>query len=171
MDIPLPEELELLEANYQDLEPPEEEPPDSPPCEINAHKRPRADAPDSPIEDDQPKLDDKRTRIVDDVDEDWLRYSPPQEREDSGVAVEEKFVSRYASEIDGDFLPVTAPSGGDRVYVKICRIVGEDRGKKLDIKSRSNGTVEFFCSVKNLQILDAEKFFVSRLIFLTSKSH
>ncbi|KAJ4722941.1 chromosome transmission fidelity protein 18-like [Melia azedarach] len=139
MDIPLPEELELLEANYQDLEPPEEEPPDSPPCEINAHKRPRADAPDSPIEDDQPKLDDKRTRIVDDVDEDWLRYSPPQEREDSGVAVEEKFVSRYASEIDGDFLPVTAPSGGDRVYVKICRIVGEDRGKKLDIKSRSNG--------------------------------
>ncbi|KAH9650059.1 AAA domain-containing protein [Citrus sinensis] len=142
MHIPLPEELELLEANYQDLDPPEQDPdppepvpPDSLPLEINGHKRPRSDTPKSPIDVDEPQFDEKRSRIVDNDDEDWLRYSPPppQARDDARVEVEEKFVSRYASEIDGDCLPVTAPSGGDRVYVKISSSGVEERVKKLDL--------------------------------------
>lgn len=151
MHIPLPEELELLEASYQDLHPPEQDPdrseqvpPDSPPLEINGHKRPRSDTPKSPIGVDEPQFDEKRCRIVDNNDEDWLRYSPPppQAIADAGIEVEEKFLSRYASEIDGDCLPVTAPSGGDRVYVKISRGEGEERVKKLDIRSQSNCTVD-----------------------------
>ncbi|KAH9650055.1 AAA domain-containing protein [Citrus sinensis] len=147
MHIPLPEELELLEANYQDLDPPEQDPdppepvpPDSLPLEINGHKRPRSDTPKSPIDVDEPQFDEKRSRIVDNDDEDWLRYSPPppQARDDARVEVEEKFVSRYASEIDGDCLPVTAPSGGDRVYVKISSSGVEERVKKLDVRAHSN---------------------------------
>lgn len=84
------------------------------------------------------------------MDEDWLRYSPPQERNGGDqeervevvVEKEERIVSRYASEIDGDFIPVTAPSGGDRVYAKICRVDKEERSKKLDVKALSNGRKE-----------------------------
>uniref|UniRef100_A0A453IFN9 AAA+ ATPase domain-containing protein n=1 Tax=Aegilops tauschii subsp. strangulata TaxID=200361 RepID=A0A453IFN9_AEGTS len=52
---------------------------------------------------------------VDSVDEDWLRYSPPPAAE----AVAEKIVSRFASEIQGDSMPVTAPNG-ERVYAKLA---------------------------------------------------
>ncbi|WVZ56370.1 hypothetical protein U9M48_006915 [Paspalum notatum var. saurae] len=52
----------------------------------------------------------------DEEDEDWLRYSPPPAPE---VVIVEKTISRYASEIHGDSVPVTAPNG-DRVYAKLA---------------------------------------------------
>lgn len=78
-------------------------------------------------------------------EEDWLRYSPPPAREPSPVVEEqeEKIVSRYASQIDGDCIPVTAPSG-DRVYAKICRVVREERLNKLHAKAQSGGRVITF---------------------------
>lgn len=164
MDVPLPEELELLEESYRihdeeeqdylELYPSDEEgepahaksPPtaDSPPSPgplIDGHKRSRSsDGPDA-------ASDEKRSRIGgDEEDEDWLRYSPPKATdpvvEEPGVvdaAVEEKFVWRFASEIDGDFIPVTAPSGGDRVYAKMS---GEERNEgreKLNLRTESGG--------------------------------
>lgn len=183
-DIPLPEELELLEANARfhdpygdegldlDLEPPEQHPPDSPPLQLTPHKRTRSESPSLPIDDNEPEFDDKRTKIVvngdesNEKDEDWLRYSPPKEsngdvdeREDATDVVQEKVLSRYAFEIEGDCLPVTAPGGGDRVYVKICRAQGEEGVKKLDVKSYSNGIVLL---LKNLNISSSDHF---RLFF------
>lgn len=80
-------------------------------------------------------------------DEDWLRYSPPPRKnnpmaEGEERAMEEKIVSRYASQIDGDCIPVTAPSG-ERVYAKICRVVREERLKKLEVKAQSCGRTTF----------------------------
>ncbi|GAV66147.1 AAA domain-containing protein [Cephalotus follicularis] len=160
MDIPDLDELQFLEANshlydeedddvYLDLPPPApHQEPQSPPS--TAQKRPRSN-------DDTPS-DDKRGKIEcvgpeTEIDEDWLRYSPPpQQRQSDLVVVEEelevveqddKFVRRYASEIDGDFIPVTAPCGsGDRVYAKICRVDCEATTKKLDIEAQSkNGLI------------------------------
>ncbi|CAL4930272.1 unnamed protein product [Urochloa decumbens] len=51
-------------------------------------------------------------------DEDWLRYSPPPAPEPE-VVVAEKTISRFASEIHGDCVPVTAPNG-ERVYAKLA---------------------------------------------------
>ncbi|KAE8076222.1 hypothetical protein FH972_014885 [Carpinus fangiana] len=171
MDMPLPEELELLESNFQlyddylDLEPPEPYPEEEqeedhqptpsidPPLisetHINGHKRSRSDGSDASAPENVCPSDEKRSRF-DDVDpksdEDWLRYSPPpretnQVVEERERAVEEKIVSRYASQIDGACIPVTAPSG-DRVYAKICRVEREEpRLKKLDVKAQSGGLI------------------------------
>ncbi|KAF3457642.1 hypothetical protein FNV43_RR02300 [Rhamnella rubrinervis] len=178
MDIPLPEELEFLEANYNahedylDLEPPEpypdedlqveeeagqskspssEGPPSSPGVLTNIQKRSRStDGPDASILEDAGQSDEKRSRTVQaevaQADEDWLRYSPPEEsdpmvEEGAGAVVEEKLVWRYASEIDGDFIPVTAPSGGDRAYVKINVVDKEERRKKLGVIVQSGGLI------------------------------
>ncbi|CAK7336240.1 unnamed protein product [Dovyalis caffra] len=188
-DIPLPDELELLEADshfYEDhLDPPspdtyphspQQEPqqllPQSPTApEINGHnKRPRFDDPDSPFYEDGVPSDEKRSKIDDDVGpeidhEDWLR--PVQDRnggdEEERVEVvveeeeKEKIVSRYASEIDGDFIPVTAPSGGDRVYAKMCRVDMEEGAKKLHFKSQSNGLISEPINVL-LQRMEQEAF-------------
>lgn len=172
MDMPLPEELELLESNFQlyddylDLEPPEPYPEEEqeeshqptpsidPPLisetNINGHKRSRSDGSDASAPENVCPSDEKRSRF-DDVDpksdEDWLRYSPPPREtnpvvEEREPAVEEKIVSRYASQIDGDCIPVTAPSG-DRVYAKICRVEREERLKKLEVKAQSGGRATF----------------------------
>uniref|UniRef100_A0A0E0NSV1 AAA+ ATPase domain-containing protein n=1 Tax=Oryza rufipogon TaxID=4529 RepID=A0A0E0NSV1_ORYRU len=50
-----------------------------------------------------------------DGDEDWLRYSPPPVVE----VVAEKTISRFASDIRGDCMSVTAPNG-ERVYAKVA---------------------------------------------------
>ncbi|KAK2643910.1 hypothetical protein Ddye_019105 [Dipteronia dyeriana] len=158
-DIPLPEELESLEADiylhdhqeyYPDLDLPEQDPPDSPPStdpQINAQtKRPRSECTDSPFDDSELPSDEKRSRIVDDEEkeeqEDQQPYSPPPEVEQEEVRVveEENTLSRYAFQIDGECMPVTAP-GGDRVYAKICRFETEERLKKLNVKSNSNGLI------------------------------
>ncbi|XP_048235422.1 chromosome transmission fidelity protein 18 homolog isoform X3 [Ricinus communis] len=186
MDIPDPEELEWLESNShfqeedhsdynsypyppdEDLKPQQqqESPPHSP-SSPPPRKRLRSDGPGSPIHEniDSIASDEKRSKIDDveqEVDEDWLRYSPPpppppQEVERMEVAVEEKIISKYISEIDGDFIPITAPSGGDRVYAKICRVETEERLKKLDMKSQSNGLISEPVNVL-LQRMEQEAF-------------
>ncbi|KAL7177426.1 hypothetical protein ACSBR2_030732 [Camellia fascicularis] len=194
MDIPLPEELEWLEANshlnddYEgDLEPPEPYPDEeeeenkpqpqpnkqnqqptkstlsipskptpitdsstSPKTLINGKKRFRSDVSEFSNSDEHAQLEDKRSRI-DDLgteidDEDWIRYSPPPPQNEATEVVEtvvveavEKIVSRYASEINGDCIPVTGLDG-DRVYAKMSR-VEEDRLKKLDVKAYSSGLI------------------------------
>ncbi|KAG1337747.1 chromosome transmission fidelity protein 18 [Cocos nucifera] len=116
MDIPAPEELEWLE---------------NPPTTIEiqtSKKRPRekeaaAEALEGVLADDERGI--RRRASGDDSDEEWLRYSPPKDvaaadaTPESDVAVpdvaEEKFISRFASEIEGKSMPVTGPCG-DRVY-------------------------------------------------------
>ncbi|CAM8905551.1 unnamed protein product [Rhodiola kirilowii] len=187
MDIPMPDELEWLEANsnlpeedFQYLEPPELFPDDvddrpapveqqtqplqqfdkvskstvdinktfqsidcSPTSEtlINGQKRPRSE--DEVILE---RLNEKRSRSVEaeaEDDEDWLRYPQPMENEEVNVVEEveveeEKFVSRFASEIDGDYMPVTGLDGV-RVYAKICRLDGIGGLQKFDAPTRCSG--------------------------------
>ncbi|KAL2507137.1 P-loop containing nucleoside triphosphate hydrolase superfamily protein [Forsythia ovata] len=89
-----------------------------------------------------PRINDGR----DNEGEEWLRYSPPRAvEEERGVVVEEKeerILSRYATEIEGDCLPVTGLDG-ERVYAKICRaeMDKEERMKKLSVKGDSNGLI------------------------------
>ncbi|MCI70701.1 chromosome transmission fidelity protein, partial [Trifolium medium] len=74
------------------------------------------------------------------VEEDWLRYSPPP----TTISVEEvrfykeKTLSRFASEIDGEVMPITAPNG-DRVYTKLDRFYGEEQVTKLNCRGYSSG--------------------------------
>lgn len=48
-------------------------------------------------------------------------------------------ICRYASEIDGECVPITAPDGGERVYAKFCRALGDEEVKKLDVNDKSHG--------------------------------
>ncbi|XXG39699.1 hypothetical protein AAC387_Pa01g0590 [Persea americana] len=100
--------------------------------------------------------DEKRSRKSPEAeaDEDWLRYSPPPQPENPAldpvidavpadevvapVAVEEKVLSRFASEIDGECISVTGP-GGDRVYAKMSRCEMENDGKRLHVGRPLNG--------------------------------
>lgn len=179
MYIPLPEELELLEANshiqedYLDLQPPEDddrfyEDPQpnlstsSSPLkssrssierQINGNKRSRPYALDLLSQDNSEfPSDEKRNKAdclrlhLEEEEEDWLRRSPQQESNPGVEVVEleipnEKIISRYASEIDGECIPITAPNGGDRVYARICRLEGEERIKKLNLRAQSNGLI------------------------------
>ncbi|KAL1188776.1 Replication factor C subunit 1 [Cardamine amara subsp. amara] len=179
-DIPLPEELELLEANSHFFEEEEdddylnfEEPPypylidsheekedermaqknpdigqsESP--DINGCKRPRSLISDpivnldevSPASEKRSKIDKNRVEIE---DEDWLRFSPVKEvvHEVEEVMLQETILSRYASEIDGECVPITAPDGGERVYAKFCRALGDEEVKKLDVKAKSDGLIK-----------------------------
>ncbi|KAJ0518376.1 putative AAA+ ATPase domain, ATPase, AAA-type, core [Helianthus annuus] len=90
-------------------------------------------------------LEDKRCRVdlgVNEADDEWMRYSPV--REEAADVVEdvteekERFISRFATDIDGDFMPVTAPDG-DRVYAKLVKEEVEDKVKKLEVKGRFEG--------------------------------
>lgn len=81
-----------------------------------------------------------------DDDEEWLRCSPPRDTlEEMEEAVEEegqeRILSRFASEIDGDCVPITG-FDGERVYAKICSSVEMDeevRNKKLNFTRDHNG--------------------------------
>lgn len=174
MDVPLPEELELLEESYiihdqefkhLDLEPSEpypyedeeEEPIQakssaaddsslSPGTLIHGHKRSRSlDGSDAPDPDCSRPSDEKRSRIADDEEEEeWLRYSPskvidPVVKEPAVDDKEETLLWRFASDIDGDFIPVTAPSGGDRVYAKMSIEEMNERREKLSLRTQSGG--------------------------------
>ncbi|XP_059293079.1 uncharacterized protein LOC132046460 isoform X1 [Lycium ferocissimum] len=157
-------ELEWLEANTTtypedeeeydlDLEFPQSEPGSDPkptlslppkPSQINAKKRV---LPDDPESSDVVITEEKRSR-VEDNDEDWLRYSPPKqpdEEEEPMVEEEEeegeKILAKYASEIDGDCIPVTGLDDGERVYAKISRVENE-RVKKLELKGYSTGLIQ-----------------------------
>lgn len=198
MDIPLPDELEWLEANshlhddypdfddpslpypqdedeqefqpqsnnqnHQQLQPPKPTlsipPKTTPTAKTQIKKRFRSDGQDSLVTEEGARSEDKRKR-GDDVrleneegegegaEEDWLRYSPPpMGTEEGGGVVEEdvvveveKVVSRFASEIDGDFVPVTGLDG-ERVYAKMSSRVEEINGlKKVGIKVHTGGMI------------------------------
>ncbi|KAL7081345.1 hypothetical protein ACP275_14G034300 [Erythranthe tilingii] len=79
-----------------------------------------------------------------DNDEEWLRYSPRRDTVEEMEVVEgEKFLSRYATEIDGDCVPVTGLDG-ERVYAKIrgVDIDDEETKKKSSCRGNFNGLLE-----------------------------
>ncbi|XP_077250788.1 P-loop containing nucleoside triphosphate hydrolases superfamily protein [Tasmannia lanceolata] len=84
------------------------------------------------------EANEKRNRTVSETetetetDEDWLRYSPRNSDADT-VIVEDKFISRFASEIEGDCISVTGPDG-DRVYAKMSRGEMKDDVKRLNVE-------------------------------------
>ncbi|XP_022935346.1 chromosome transmission fidelity protein 18 homolog [Cucurbita moschata] len=184
MDIPFPDELELLEEDfhlyedYMEPEPPEiddeeeileKEPSDSPipqsnsprlssiasnsvteSSSVNGLKRLRSDDADAPMElvsDDAEPSGGKKSRTENsmvETEEAWLRYSPPREKnstveEETSLVGEEKTVFRYVTEIDGDFMPITAPDSDERVYAKLGRFGDKEESKKLDLKERHEG--------------------------------
>ncbi|KAL8122027.1 uncharacterized protein LOC141659384 [Apium graveolens] len=121
----------------------------------DSNKRPQLEPPISTKSDcNATKQDDARKRsrvevetvVVEeekDDEEDWLP-SPIREVEESVEAevFEEMIVTRYASQIDGEFVPVTGPCG-DRVYAKFSRFEFDDSMKKnkLDSNAYSNGLI------------------------------
>ncbi|KAK4421722.1 Chromosome transmission fidelity protein 18 [Sesamum alatum] len=77
-------------------------------------------------------------------DEEWLRYSPPRDIvEEMETQREERILSRYATEIEGDCVPVTGLDG-ERVYAKICRVDMDevDRKKTLSARGDFNGLLQ-----------------------------
>ncbi|KAM7259687.1 hypothetical protein ACFE04_015428 [Oxalis oulophora] len=171
MDIPDIDELEFLEANshnyyedeyLDDLQPPEEEEPvkepePRPESPNQITKRRRSNSPHSSdqridihSDDDDVTIimnNNKKSKFDNDDDEDWLHYSPPPQPTVQSPQIEhqeeeEKVLSRYASQIDGEFIPITAPGGGDRVYAKVCRVSDdEERVKKLSYKAKSKDLI------------------------------
>ncbi|XP_047975329.1 chromosome transmission fidelity protein 18 homolog [Salvia hispanica] len=80
-------------------------------------------------------------------DEEWLRFSPPRDTIEEMEVVEEeqeRILSRFATEIDGDCVPITGLDG-ERVYAKICtstEIDEEARNKKLNFRRDNNGLLQ-----------------------------
>uniref|UniRef100_A0A0E0KBM9 AAA+ ATPase domain-containing protein n=1 Tax=Oryza punctata TaxID=4537 RepID=A0A0E0KBM9_ORYPU len=71
--------------------------------------------PPPPPEQEEERSKRRNVDREDSGDEDWLRYSPPPVAE----VVAEKTISRFASDIRGDCMSVTAPNG-ERVYAKVA---------------------------------------------------
>ncbi|KAG8096656.1 hypothetical protein GUJ93_ZPchr0013g37500 [Zizania palustris] len=144
MEMPDPEELEWMESHGF---PPEEEEEDAyfddpddegfvpaaagvvqprvPPQEtaVSPTKKPADEAsegnlkrPPPPPPQEQGDERSKRRNVdcEDSGDDDWLRYSPPV-----AEVVAETTISRFASDIRGDCIPITAPNG-ERVYAKLA---------------------------------------------------
>ncbi|KAJ8483655.1 hypothetical protein OPV22_016140 [Ensete ventricosum] len=84
----------------------------------------------------------KRFALQDEAGEDRLRYFPQKDSDTVGVTsvpdvslpdvvAEETILSRFATDIDGECMPVTSPSGV-RVYAKMSIAeIGGDRGKVM----------------------------------------
>ncbi|XP_078429313.1 P-loop containing nucleoside triphosphate hydrolases superfamily protein [Wolffia australiana] len=85
---------------------------------------------------------------VDDAVEDLMSLCPVKDKKNAGVVpvpgdvavdlappdeVEERFLSRFASEIDGDCVPVTGPCG-ERVYAKMSALAAASGPKGLRIE-------------------------------------
>jgi len=181
MDVPLPEELELLESTYRTYEqqpdddhyfynPPEDEPEpekqQSPTDLANSHKRSRSNS-DSDLDldcSDVEKREKVRVRVAEDApaeEEDWLQPAPLEVTVEEVRFSKDKTLSRFASEIDGEVMPVTAPNG-DRVYTKLDRYYGEDRVTKLNCRGDSSGILLFdkFVSVIQFCIISLSISFI-----------
>ncbi|KAL5702496.1 hypothetical protein ACHQM5_027709 [Ranunculus cassubicifolius] len=166
MDMPNPDELEWMESNgfleedeefpypeEDDLPPPPPPPPkflkqstenpENSANQINTKKRLLPD----PVAKSE-SSSEKRNRLSTvpaepEIDEEWLRYSPPIESEaiPTPIVEEEKYISRFASEIDGNCFAVTAPDG-NRVYAKMSYGEMDDGSlKKLKIKGYADGLI------------------------------
>ncbi|XP_068662997.1 uncharacterized protein [Aristolochia californica] len=166
MDIPLPEELEWLESHSILLEEEEEaddsyfpederidQPPETSPSFSNPSTAENGDCRKRVRPGEEEANEEKRSRksSEDKVDEDWLRYSPPPKNPTTdlvidelsvdsagSVVVEEKTLSRFASEIEGECIPVTGPNG-DRVYAKVSRWEANYESKRSRVEIPSNG--------------------------------
>ncbi|KAK1289893.1 hypothetical protein QJS10_CPB18g01986 [Acorus calamus] len=141
MDIPLPEELEWLESNalheeeqedFEELIEEDFEEVQDPKSISTDNSKKRRLHPDVVVVEgvSRSSPDEKKSRTAASSpeavpDEEWLRYSPREDPvvvddgggDDDPVAgvVEEKLLSRFASEINGPSISVTGPCG-DRVY-------------------------------------------------------
>ncbi|CAA0808375.1 P-loop containing nucleoside triphosphate hydrolases superfamily protein, partial [Striga hermonthica] len=93
--------------------------------------------------------DGKRSR----TEEDEARFGPDRsfmgpvmggmEVVEEELEKEERILSRYATEIDGDFVPVTGLDG-ERVYAKLCSLEMDEDGRKRDLRfgGDSNGLLK-----------------------------
>ncbi|KAL8260028.1 hypothetical protein R6Q59_027981 [Mikania micrantha] len=102
-------------------------------------------------------VEEKRCKVdfcVNEADDDWMRYSSPEEEPVLVVEEEERFISRYATDIEGDIMPVTAPDG-DRVYAKLIE-EKDDKLKKLEVKGSSKGLTSEPISVLMQKMEQAE---------------
>lgn len=91
-----------------------------------------------------------------DDDEEWLRRSSPRDTVEEMEVVEdvtqERILSRFATEIDGDCVPITGLDG-ERVYAKICSSVemdDEGRNDKLSFRRDHEGEAITFDVFVNL---------------------
>jgi chromosome transmission fidelity protein 18 len=146
---PPEDETEFEQQPPQDLVSPSEP-------QSNSHKRSRSKSnSDCDLEDLDSSGVEKREKVrvrVEDppVEEDWLRYSPPPTTTTTTTTTsveevklsEEKTLSRFASEIDGEVMPITAPNG-DRVYTKFDRFYGDEQVTKLNCRGYSSGSYSF----------------------------
>ncbi|XP_043720453.1 chromosome transmission fidelity protein 18 homolog [Telopea speciosissima] len=113
----------------------------------NGKKRPLSDKCLSDVLSSRNESSDGKRNRVDpppdiEIDEDWLRNSPPKENTDPAppVVEEEKFISRFASEIEGAYMPITGPSG-DRVYAKMSWVGVNNDSKKLRVQGYANDLI------------------------------
>ncbi|GER42432.1 chromosome transmission fidelity factor, partial [Striga asiatica] len=82
--------------------------------------------------------------VSDDNDGEGMRSSREQmDVVEEQPEKEERILSRYATEIDGDFVPVTGLDG-ERVYAKLCSLEMDEDGRKRDLRVRgdSNGLLK-----------------------------
>ncbi|KAK1315216.1 hypothetical protein QJS10_CPA06g00029 [Acorus calamus] len=165
MDIPLPEELEWLESNalheeeqedFEELIEEDFEGVQDPKSISPENSKKRRLHPDVVVVEgvSRSSPDEKKIRTAASSpeavpDEEWLRYSPREDPvvvddgggDDDPVAgvVEEKLLSRFASEINGPSISVTGPCG-DRVYsmMRHDEAYGGDR-RRLNLRTSSKG--------------------------------
>ncbi|PIA36193.1 hypothetical protein AQUCO_03400244v1 [Aquilegia coerulea] len=93
----------------------------------------------------------KRNRLatsetgIEEEEEDWIRYSPSTENAETippaPIVHEEKFIFRFASEIEGNYISITGPDG-NRVYAKMDQVEMNDNSlKTLNRKGYANGLI------------------------------
>ncbi|XP_042518071.1 chromosome transmission fidelity protein 18 homolog [Macadamia integrifolia] len=114
---------------------------------LNGKKRPRSDNCGSDVLFSGDESSDGKRNRVDpppdiEIDDEWLQNLQPKENSDSALPVveEEKFISRFASEIKGAYMPITGPSG-DRVYAKMSWAEVNDDFKKLRVQGYGNDLI------------------------------
>ncbi|CAA6673279.1 unnamed protein product [Spirodela intermedia] len=150
MDVPLAEELEWLESAFlqeESVEEFEEELPVAsgagtvddcrwPPFQSQVSSRKRPSSLESKAAPEISSEDKRRKRSAakdDEEEEDMIRCSPSKYQSAFIAPTHERFLSRFASEIDGDCIPVTGPCG-ERVYAKMSAGAMDYMPKKLGIE-------------------------------------
>ncbi|XP_020107967.1 chromosome transmission fidelity protein 18 homolog isoform X2 [Ananas comosus] len=102
----------------------------------------------------------KRRAMEEESDEDWLRHPLPKDAAAGAApeadvhvldAAEEKTISRFAWEIEGECLPVTGP-GGERVYAKMTSSAIGVVGSKSAAAKSTSGLLSEPISVLNKRL-------------------
>ena len=133
MDFPLAEELELLESAFQDDQPVDHFDEYVPAASPDGRKRGhRLDSDASP----ETLAEEKRRRKSppeNDEEDDPIALPPSREQLTVTSPIrtdDERFLRRFASEIDGECIPVTGPCG-NRVYAKMSTATIGSGAKEL----------------------------------------